>query len=151
MSSKTKYWSSLVAVNWTSLNTSLSTIKSTFITFDLRNSQCSVSCEITSSLHKTDWVWLARWHRNSRNYCCLVQNSIGLHVTALVFDPFSADAGRAVHVSGSILSDIVSANYALFVVTNRKIGFSIHLNSSPVIQYGRIPILAEYWMKIESK
>lgn len=43
ISSNTKYWSSLVAVNCTSLNTNLSTIRSILITFDFRNSQCSIS------------------------------------------------------------------------------------------------------------
>lgn len=145
MSSKTKYWSSLVAVSWTSLNTSLSTIKSTLITFDLRNSQWSTSCKSPSSFVDVVifvYIWIVYVH----NYHCQVRSSRVRHAEALVFDPFSAGADRAAHAAAPTLFDIAPANCALSAVINRKILSSIRWDCSLAARYAQIPTWVGFCM-----
>lgn len=80
--------------------------------------------------------------RNLHNYYCQAHSSIMHRVTVWAFGLSSTDAGIMVHASAAALSYIVPANYELFVAANRKIEFSIHLDSSPAIQCEQIPIWA---------
>lgn len=138
MSSKTKYWSSFVAVNCTSLKTSLSTIRSIFITLFFRNSQCSISYTRTrlQSLRCATWE---NSTRNLHNCYCRVRSSKANILKAWAFVPFSKYADKVEHVSVVVPFCTVPASCAPSGVTVPRIESSIRTNFSPAVQCGRTP------------
>lgn len=138
MSSKTKYWSSLVAVSWISLKTNLSTIRSVTRTLLFSFSQYWVSCAENQffflSLSKC-WCEnrMKRYKITIHNYCFQVQMPIDHLSVVGEFVPFLMHFGITVRVFAAKFSYIETTNLVSWIAINRRNVTLIHLNSLPEV------------------
>lgn len=146
ISSNTKYWSSFVAVNWTSLNTSLSTIRSVVNTSFFNFSQCDKCLkwklvlfdDFFKKKKEERWKLLHLW-----NYGCQARKTIIHLEEAWVFALSSKRVGIMANAFEKVFSCIANSIQQLesMVWVNHDKIFSSPVNSSLATLYERIPTL----------
>lgn len=150
MSSKTKYWSSFVAVNWISLNTSLSTIRSVCSTPFFSLSQYGKFCENSNeneSTYASEKPMKCKRNSNTlhqQNYCFQVRMTRVRHAMVSVFGPFSGHIGTAERAVVLKYVCTGSTKTELGHAINHDNAASIHSNSSPTMLCAKIPILDKH-------